>query len=70
MPAAMTFEDYIRTQIDLRALVSVRLGLAEDGTTASLMTWSNKSDGTCFWDVEGDRVTFIDFIGKDESPKR
>ena len=48
MPASMTFEDYFRTQIDLRALVSVRLGLAQDGTTASLMTWSNKTEGTTF----------------------
>jgi len=63
----MTFEDYFRTQIDLRALVSVRLGLAQDGTTASLMTWSNKTEGTYFWDVEGDAVKYVEFIGKDAS---
>jgi len=63
----MTFEDYIRTQIELRSQVSVRLGLAKDGNTASIMTWSDKSEGTHFWDVEGDQVKHIAYMGNEKS---
>lgn len=59
----MTFEDYIRTQIELRSKISVRLGFAKDGKTASIMTWSDKSEGTHFWDVEGDTVKHIAYLG-------
>lgn len=62
---AVTFEDYIRTQSELRATVSVRLGQAADGSHASIMTWSDKSDGTHFWRVDGDAVRLIQFVGSD-----
>ena len=61
----MIFEDWLRTQIDLRATVSVRLGQAQDGSHASIMTWSDKTDGTNFWKVEGDKVSHIQFVGND-----
>lgn len=61
----MTFEDWLRTQIDLRANVSVRLGQAADGSHASFMSWGDKTEGTHFWKVEGDRVSHIQFVGND-----
>ena len=63
----MTFEDYIRSQIELRSRVSVRLGYAKDGNTASIMTWSDKSEGTHFWDVEDDTVKHIAFVGDERN---
>lgn len=59
----VTFEDYIRIQIDLRAAVRVSLGLAQDRSSASLMTWSDKAEGTHFWDVSGNTVKHIAFVG-------
>lgn len=64
----MTFEDWIRTQIDARAAVSMRLGQSQDGTSASIMTWSDKRPGTWFWDVQGERVTLIEFMDADPNP--
>lgn len=64
----MTFEDWIRTQIDARAAVSMRLGQSEDGASASLMTWSDKRPGTWFWDVRGGHVALIEFIGDEPNP--
>ena len=61
----MTFEDWLRTQIDLRAIVSVRLGQASDASHASIMTWSDKTEGTHFWKVEGDRVSHLQFVGNE-----
>ena len=58
----MTIEDWIRIQIDARAVVSVRLGQRDDGTSASMMTWSDQRPGTWFWDVQGDRVTLLEFM--------
>ena len=62
---AVTFEDYIRTQSELRATVSLRLGQAADGSHASIMTWSDKAEGTHFWRVDGDVVKLIQFVGND-----
>lgn len=59
----MTFEDWIRIQIELRATVSVKLGQSQDGSHASLMTWSDKADGTHFWKVEADTVAHLQFVG-------
>ncbi len=61
----MTFEDWVRTQSDLRADVFVRLGKAADDSHASIMTWSDKAEGTHFWKVEGDRVSHLQFVGND-----
>ena len=66
----MTIEEWVRTQIDLRATVSIRLGQSQDGTSASLMTWSDKRRGTWFWDVLGDRVRLIEFIDDEPNPAR
>jgi len=57
-----TFEDYIVGLITSRSKLSVSMGLAKDGTSASLMTWSDKDSTTHFWDVSGDTVKLI---GKD-----
>ena len=62
----LTFEDYIKTQIDLRSEVSVKLGTKADGSSASLMTWSDKSEGTHFWDVAGDTIKHLAFVGSDD----
>ena len=59
----MSFEDWIRTQAEIRAEVSIRLGMAEDQSHASIMTWSDKTPGTHFWKVEGERVTHLQFVG-------
>jgi hypothetical protein len=61
----MTLEDYIMTQIELRAEVTVKLGRAQDGSSASFMTYSDKSQGTHFWDVSGETVKHIAFVGND-----
>lgn len=61
----MTLEYYIRTQLDLGAEVSVKLGHAVDGSSASLMTYSDKAEGTHFWDVSGETVKHIAFVGND-----
>ncbi len=61
----MTLEDYIMTQIELRAEVTVKLGRAQDGSSASLMTYSDKAEGTHFWDVSGETVKHIAFVGND-----
>lgn len=61
----MTFEDWIRAQIEARAKVSVSLGQAQDGSHASLMTWSDRIAGTHFWRVEADRITHIAFCGNE-----
>ena len=61
----MKFSDWVLTQLELRAEVSVRLGKADDGT-ASIMTWSDKTPGVWFWDVVDDRVAMVQFIGVDE----
>lgn len=66
----MTIEDWIRSQIDLRANISARLGQAQDGTSASLMTWSDKKSGTWFWDVKGESVRLIEFMGEEPNPAR
>ena len=63
----MTFEAWIRTQIDLRAEVSVRLGHSADGAEASLMTWSDKVDGTHFWRVSGNSIEHMAFVGTDDT---
>jgi len=62
----MSFEDYLRTQIDLRSEIKVRIGLASDNSSASLMTWSDKTEGTHFWDVKGDRIEHMAFVGDDD----
>lgn len=64
----MTLEDYIHAQLELRADITVKLGRAQDGSSASLMTWSNKSEGTHFWDVSGETVKHLAFVGNDEEP--
>lgn len=61
----MQFEAWIRTQIEARAEVSVRLGFAQDQSHASLMCWSDTTPGTYFWKVEGDYVSLIQFVGND-----
>jgi hypothetical protein len=61
----MTFEDWLRTQIEARAEISVRLGMAGDQSHASIMTWSDKTAGTHFWKVEGDHVSHLQFIGEE-----
>lgn len=65
---SMTLEDWIRGQIELRASCSISLGQAQDGSSASMMTWSDKKPGTWFWDVQGERVTLIEFIDADPNP--
>jgi hypothetical protein len=64
----MSFEDWIRTQTEVRAVVSVRLGLADDGSHASLMTWSDKVRGTWFWAVDGNETTLVQFVGDEPNP--
>ena len=64
----MTFEEWTRTQIDLRAVISVKLGQGDDGSCTSLMTWSDKKSGTWFWDVRGDRVSLTAFVGDEPNP--
>lgn len=64
----MTLEAWIRTQIEARACVSMSLGQAQDGTSASMMTWSDKRFGTWFWDVVGERVTLIEFVDAGPNP--
>ena len=61
----MQFEDWIRTQIEARAEVAVKLGMAQDQSCASIMTWSDKTSGTHFWKVEGDQVSHLQFVGND-----
>lgn len=58
----MTLEDCINAQIELGGEVSVRLGRSQDRASASLMTWSDKADGTHFWDVAGNTVTHLGFV--------
>ncbi len=58
----MTFEDWIRDEIEARATVTVSLGQARDGSHALLMTRSDKIDGTHFWRIEADRITHIAFV--------
>lgn len=65
--ADMTLEDYIHAQLELRADITVKLGHAEDGSAGSLMTWSNKSEGTHFWKVGGNTVKHLAFVGNDDS---
>jgi len=64
----MTIEDWIRTQIDARAAVSMCLGQSRDGLSASMMTWSDKRPGTWFWNVQGWHVTLIGFMDADPNP--
>jgi hypothetical protein len=52
-------EDYIHAQLEVRADTSVKIGRAQAGTSASLVTWSIKSEGTHFSDVSGDNVKHI-----------
>lgn len=61
----MTLEDYIHAQLELRADITVKLGCAQDGSSASLMTWSNTSRGTHFWDVSGNAVKHLAYVGSD-----
>lgn len=63
----MTFEEWLRTQIELRAEPSIRLGQSQDGTEASFMSWSDKSDGTWFWRVVGPTVELIQYISSDDT---
>lgn len=63
----LTFEDYLRAQLDLRADISVKLGYAQDGSSASLMTWSNKSSGTHFWDISGNEAKHLAFVGEEDA---
>ena len=56
----MTFEDFVRTQLELRA--NVTLGRAGDGSSASIITWSDKLEGVHVWDVEGDMVTHLAYV--------
>lgn len=58
----MTFEAWVRSQIELRAVVSMRLGQSQNGQSASIMTWSDKAPGTWFWDVHDELVTLIEFM--------
>lgn len=62
----MTFGDWLRSQIDLRATPQMRLGQSRDGIEASLMTWSDKAPGTWFWRVEGALVTLIQYVGNND----
>lgn len=62
----MTFEAWIMIQIEARATVAVRLGQAQDGTHASLMTWSDKTPGTHFWKVYGNTVAHLQFVGDED----
>lgn len=64
----MTFEEWIRTQIEERACVSMRLGQSQDGKSASIMTWSDKRLGTWFWNVRDELVTLIEFVTADPNP--
>lgn len=59
----MNFETYLRTQLDLRSEIKVRIGIASDNSSASIMTWSDKSEGTHFWDVSGDQVVHVALVG-------
>lgn len=62
----MRFEDWIRTQAEARSDVTVKLGMAQDNSHASIMTWSDKTPGTHFWKVEGNCVSHIQFVGNDD----
>jgi len=64
----MTFEAWIRSQLELRAAVSMRLGQSQDGASASIMTWSDKKPGTWFWDVRDELVTLIEFMDAEQNP--
>lgn len=66
MQDATSFEDYIRAQCDARAAVSVTLGVAADGSEASIMTSSDKTQGTYFWKINGSEITMLGFIGDDD----
>ena len=55
----MTFEDYIRAQIEKGARLSVKMGLEKHGPGVSIMTWTDKDHATSFWDVSGDTVKLI-----------
>ncbi len=66
----MTFEDYIKTRLELRAEISLKIGksqeLGSDKLGSSIMTWDNKSDGTWFWGIDGDCVKLVQFVGSDD----
>ena len=62
----MLFEDWIRTQLELRATPEVRLGQSQDGTEVTFMSWSDKSEGTHFWRVVGGSVEHMTYLGSDE----
>ncbi|KWT70785.1 hypothetical protein APY04_0846 [Hyphomicrobium sulfonivorans] len=66
MPQSVSFEDYIRTQTESRAEVSMKLGAAADGSGASIMTYSDKTPGAYFWSVSGSEITMIAFLGDDD----
>jgi hypothetical protein len=48
---AMTFEDYIISQIMNCAKLSIRMGMAQDGKSASIMTWTDNGEPPQFWDI-------------------
>jgi hypothetical protein len=56
----MTFEDFVRTQLELRA--NVTLGRAMDSSSASIITWSDKLSGIHVWNVEGDVITHLAYV--------
>lgn len=47
----MTFEDYIISQIMNCAKLSIRMGMAQDGKSASIMTWTDNGEPPQFWDI-------------------
>lgn len=66
MLQSVSFEDYIRTQRESRAEVSIKLGAAADGSEASIMTYSDKTPGAYFWSISGNEITMIAFVGDDD----
>ncbi len=62
----MLFEDWIRTQLELRATPEIRLGQSRDGSEVTFMTWSDKTEGTHFWRVVGNSVERMAYLGSDE----
>jgi hypothetical protein len=65
MTEKTTFEDYIRTRLEARAVVQMRVGQSEDRSEASFFTWDDKIDGTYFWRVTGNTVELIQFVGSE-----
>jgi hypothetical protein len=64
----LSFEDYLRVQLELGASISLGMGSAADGSP-SIVTFSDKIEGAHFWAVAGNAISHLGYMKDYDLPE-